>query len=42
MLLPADVMDEMELSSMSSTDNTRSCKYSRLLLMMGEDIARNL
>ena len=25
-----------------SVDNTRSCKYSQVLLMMGEDIARNM
>jgi hypothetical protein len=36
MLLPAGVMDEMEL------EITRSCKYSQALLMMGEDIARNM
>jgi len=25
-----------------SVDNIRSCKYSKVLLMMGEDIARNM
>jgi hypothetical protein len=41
-------MDEMELRSISSmtpaipVDNIRSCKYSQVLLMMGEDIARNM
>jgi hypothetical protein len=47
-LLLADIMDEMERSSISSmmpailVDNTRSCKYSYVLLMMGEGIARNM
>jgi len=44
-------MDEMELqfhlihdTSLQpiSVDNIRSCKYSHVLLMMGEDIARNM
>jgi hypothetical protein len=38
MLLPAGVMDELE----RQVDYTRSCKYSQVLLMMGEDIARNM
>jgi hypothetical protein len=40
-------MDEMERSSISSMaaipmDNIRNCKYSQMLLMMGEVIARNM
>jgi hypothetical protein len=38
-------MDEMELQiqpAAISMDNIRSCKYSQLLLTMGEDIARNM
>ena len=54
MLLPAGVMDEVELTEVSSISsmtpagsnigkkNTRSCKYSHVLLMMGEDIAPNM
>jgi hypothetical protein len=46
MLLPAVVVDEMEQSSISAGSNIgghiRSCKYSQVLLMMGEDIARNM
>ena len=44
----AGVMDEMERSSISSmtpaipVDNTRRCKYNQVLLMMGEDISRNM
>ena len=50
-LLPAGVLDEMELAVPSHTwhqpaaisvDNIRSCKYSQVLLMMGEDIAGNM
>jgi len=46
------IMDEMELTSVPShpryqlaaisVDNIRSCKYRQVLLMMGEDIARNM
>jgi hypothetical protein len=44
MLLLAAVTDEMELRSTSSMtpDYNRSCKYSQVLLMMGENIARNM
>jgi hypothetical protein len=53
-LLLAGVTDEMELRSSSISSVTpagsniggqgdiRSCKYSQVLLMMGEDIARNM
>jgi len=39
MLLPAGVMDEMEQYFHLIT---RNCKYSQVLLMMGEIIARNM
>jgi hypothetical protein len=37
-------MDEVELGSPAAipVDNIISCKYSPVLLMMGEDIARNM
>jgi hypothetical protein len=45
-------MDEIELHAVPShpwyqpaeilVNNTRSCKYSYMLLMMGEEIARNM
>jgi hypothetical protein len=47
-LLLAGIMDEMELRSISSmipailVDNTRSCKYSYIILMMGEGNAQNM
>jgi len=46
MLLPAGIMDEMELQfhlvhAATLMDYTRSCKYSQMLLMKGENIARN-
>jgi hypothetical protein len=49
-LLLVGVMDEMELSSISSmtpaaaisVENIRSCKYSQVFLMMGENITRHM
>ena len=46
----AGVMDEMELQfrlihdqpAAILVDNIRTCEYSQVLLMMGEDIARNM
>ena len=50
MLMPSGVMDEKERSPISSMTPdsiniggiTKSCRYSHVLLMMGEDIARNM
>jgi hypothetical protein len=50
MVLPAGVVDEKEFSSISSMtpagsnigEQYQNCKYSHVLLMMGEDIARNM
>ena len=46
-LLPAGVMDEMEphpwpQRAAISVDIIRSCEYSQVLLMIGEDISRNM
>ena len=45
--LPAGVMDEFKLIHDTSpqrlgVNTTRCCEYSQVLLMMGENIARNL
>jgi hypothetical protein len=45
MSLSAGVMDELKLEFQPVTtlvNITRSCKYSQVLLMMGENIARNM
>jgi hypothetical protein len=48
MSLPAGVMDDLEqiihdTSLVTALVNiTRSCKYSQVLLIMGENIARNM
>jgi len=52
MSLPADVVDELELSEFQLIHDTsrqrhgmnitRRCKYSQLFLIMGENIARNM
>jgi len=47
---PAGVMDELRLQfqlirhqpAATWVNNTRYCKYSQLLLMMGENIAQNM
>jgi hypothetical protein len=41
MSLPAGVMNEMELSSMTSAGSDISAYY-QMLLMMGKNIARNM
>ena len=52
MLLPAGVMDEMEIHGVpfhprhqpaaTSVDNIRNCEYSQVFPMMGENIAGNM
>ena len=50
MLLPADVMDELErqfhlvhdTGRQQYSSTIRNCKYSQVLLMMGENIDRNM
>jgi len=41
-LLLAGVANTQHQPAATSADNTRKCSYSDMLLMMGENIARNM
>ena len=41
-MLPAGVFDELKLRFNSWVNTSRYCKYSQVLLMIGENIARNM
>jgi hypothetical protein len=42
LLCKAGVMDELELEATTLVNSSRCCKYSHVLLIMGENVARNM